>query len=84
MAQKQQAVAESNVTGANMAEVAKRHGVRPALLSSWRRQLSPKAAYAAARNRRTATLARQASDRSRGSTGRIASENSGSRAIRYV
>ena len=33
MAQKQQAVAESNVTGANVAEVAKRHGMRPALLS---------------------------------------------------
>ena len=44
MAQKQQAVAESNVTGANVAEVAKRHGVRPALLSSWRRQLSRMAA----------------------------------------
>jgi transposase-like protein len=43
MAQKQQAVAESNLAGANVAEVAKRHGVRPALLSSWRRQLSPKA-----------------------------------------
>jgi transposase-like protein len=44
MAQKQQAVAESNVTCANVAEVAKRHGVRPALLSSWRRQLSTKTA----------------------------------------
>ncbi len=44
MAQKQQAVAESNMAGANVADVAKRHGVRPALLSSWRRQLSPKAA----------------------------------------
>ena len=44
MAQKQQAVADSNVTGANVAEVARRHGVRPALLSSWRRQLSPKTA----------------------------------------
>ena len=43
MAQKQQAVAESNETGANVAEIAKRHGVRAALLSSWRRQLSPKA-----------------------------------------
>jgi transposase-like protein len=44
MAQKQQAVADSNVAGANVAEVAKRHGVRPALLSSWRRQLSAKTA----------------------------------------
>ncbi len=44
MAQKQEAVAESNMAGANVADVAKRHGVRPALLSSWRRQLSPKAA----------------------------------------
>jgi len=44
MVQKQQAVAESNVPGANVAEVAKRHGVRPALLSSWRRQLSSKVA----------------------------------------
>jgi len=40
MAQKQQMVAESNAVGANVADVAKRHGVRPALLSSWRRQLS--------------------------------------------
>jgi hypothetical protein len=44
MAQKQQVVAESHVAGANVAEVAKRHGVRPALLSSWRRQLSAQAA----------------------------------------
>jgi hypothetical protein len=44
MAQKQQAVAESNVTGASVAVVAKRHGVRPALLSAWHRQLSPKVA----------------------------------------
>jgi transposase-like protein len=43
MAQKQQAVAESNVMGANVADVAKRHGVRPALLSAWRRQLLPTA-----------------------------------------
>ncbi len=43
MAQKQQAVAESSMAGANVADVAKRHGVRPALLSSWRRQLSRKA-----------------------------------------
>ncbi len=41
---KQQAVAESNLAGANVADVAKRHGVQPALLSSWRRQLAPKAA----------------------------------------
>ena len=43
MAQKQQAVAESNV---NVADVAKQHGVRPALLSSWRRQLLSKATVA--------------------------------------
>jgi transposase len=46
IAQERQAVAESNMPGANVADVAKRHGVRPALLSSWRRQLSPKAASA--------------------------------------
>ena len=39
MAQKRQAVAESHAKGANVAEVAQRHGVRPALLSSWRRQV---------------------------------------------
>jgi transposase-like protein len=39
-AQKRQAVAESYATGANMAEVAQRHGVRVALLSSWRRQVA--------------------------------------------
>ena len=44
MSQKQQAVTESNVTGANVVDVAKQHGVRPALLSAWRRQLSAKAA----------------------------------------
>lgn len=44
IAQKQQAVAESNLAGANVVEVAKRHGVRAALLSSWRRQLSRMAA----------------------------------------
>jgi transposase-like protein len=40
MAQKRQVVAESYATGANMADVAQRHGVRPALVSSWRRQVS--------------------------------------------
>ena len=39
MAQKRQAVAESYAAGANVAQVAHRHGVRPALLSSWRRQV---------------------------------------------
>ena len=38
--QKRQAVAESRVARANVAELAQRHGVRPALLSSWRRQVS--------------------------------------------
>ena len=38
--QKRQAVAESHAVGANVAEVAQRHGVRPALLSSWRRQVA--------------------------------------------
>jgi transposase-like protein len=36
--QKRQIVAESQVAGANLAEVAQRHGVRVALVSSWRRQ----------------------------------------------
>jgi transposase-like protein len=40
LAQKRQAVAESHAVGANIAEVAQRHGVRPALLSSWRRQVA--------------------------------------------
>lgn len=40
LAQKRQAVAESHATGANVTEVAQRHGVRPALLSSWRRQVA--------------------------------------------
>ena len=40
LAQKRQAVAESHAVGANVAEVAQRHGVRPALLSSWRRQVA--------------------------------------------
>jgi transposase-like protein len=40
LAQKRQAVGESHVAGANVAEVAQRHGVRPALLSSWRRQVA--------------------------------------------
>jgi transposase-like protein len=38
--QKRQIVEESYAAGADVAEVAQRHGVRPALLSSWRRQLS--------------------------------------------
>jgi transposase-like protein len=37
-AQKRQIVEESHAAGANVAEVAQRHAVRPALLSSWRRQ----------------------------------------------
>jgi transposase-like protein len=40
LAQKQQAVAESHAAGAKVAEVAQRHGVRPALLASWRRQVA--------------------------------------------
>ena len=36
--QKRQIVAESQVAGASLAEVAQRHGVRVALVSSWRRQ----------------------------------------------
>ena len=40
LAQKRQAVAESHAVGANVAEVAQRHGVRAALLSSWRRQVA--------------------------------------------
>jgi len=36
--QKRQIVAESQVPGANLAEVAQRHCVRVALVSSWRRQ----------------------------------------------
>jgi transposase-like protein len=52
--QKRQIVAESQVAGANLAEVAQRHGVRIALVSSWRRQWArsgkgaPKAAKFAA------------------------------------
>jgi transposase len=38
--QKRQIVEESYAAGANVAEVAQRHEVRPALLSSWRRQAS--------------------------------------------
>ena len=40
VAQKRQIVAESHAAGANVATVAQQHGVRPALLSSWRRQVS--------------------------------------------
>jgi transposase-like protein len=36
--QKRQIVAESQVAGASLPEVAQRHGVRVALVSSWRRQ----------------------------------------------
>jgi transposase-like protein len=35
--QKRQIVAESHLAGANLTEVAQRHGVRVALVSSWRR-----------------------------------------------
>jgi transposase-like protein len=35
--QKRQIVEESHLAGANVAEVAQRHGVRIALVSSWRR-----------------------------------------------
>jgi transposase-like protein len=52
--QKRQIVAESQVAGADLAEIAQRHGLRVALLSSWRRQWArsgkggPKAAKFAA------------------------------------
>ncbi len=36
--QKQRIVAEAELAGADVAEVAKRHGVRPSLLSAWRRR----------------------------------------------
>ena len=36
--QRRRAVADSRVAGASVQEVAGRHGVRPNLLSSWRRQ----------------------------------------------
>ena len=36
--QRWQIVAESQVAGASVAEVAQRHGIRVALLSSWRRE----------------------------------------------
>lgn len=39
-AQKREAVAELQVAGAKAADVAQRHGVRTALLSSWRRQVA--------------------------------------------
>jgi transposase-like protein len=38
--QKRQAVADSYAAGAIVSEVAQRHGVRSALLSSWRRQVA--------------------------------------------
>jgi transposase-like protein len=38
--QKRLIVDESHAAGANLAELAQRHGVRPALLASWRRQVS--------------------------------------------
>jgi transposase len=40
MAQKQQIVAQSYAAGASLTDVAQRHGVRVALVSSWRRQVS--------------------------------------------
>ena len=55
-APKRQIVEESFAGGANVAEVAQRHEVRPALLASWRRQqarmatsLKPAAKFAAVR-----------------------------------
>ena len=43
--QRQRAVADSRVAGASIQEVAHRHGVRPNLLSAWRRQAGkPKSA----------------------------------------
>jgi transposase-like protein len=54
--QKRQIVEESYAPGANVAEVAQRHEVRPALLASWRRQQArmatsskPSAKFAAVR-----------------------------------
>ena len=44
--QKRQIVTESHLAGANLVEVAQRHGVRVALISSWRRyflRISPTA-----------------------------------------
>jgi transposase-like protein len=38
--QKRQIVEESHAAGADLAELAQRHAVRPALLASWRRQAS--------------------------------------------
>ena len=52
--QKRRAVADSRAVGASVNEVARRHGVRPSLLSAWRRQdgkakVAAKAQFAAVR-----------------------------------
>ena len=54
--QKRRIVADSRVSGASIQEVAHRHGVRPNLLSAWRRQagkpkVAAKAQFAAVRVR---------------------------------
>lgn len=40
MEQKRKIIVEADLTGADVAAVAQRHGVRTALLASWRRQRS--------------------------------------------
>ena len=54
--QRRRIVADSRVAGASIQEVARRHGVRPNLLSAWRRQaakpnVAAKAHFAAVRMR---------------------------------
>jgi transposase-like protein len=39
-AQKREIVAQSQVAGASLSLIARRHGIRTALIASWRRQLS--------------------------------------------